>query len=63
MHRQQSISLYYSLVFYWELSRYFMEMDYQRKKLTVMDRSVAQRQNLTILEVKLVVVIFLNLLQ
>lgn len=58
MHRQQSISLYYSLVSYRELFRYFTEMDYQKKKLTIMDRSVKQRQNLTILEVKLVVVSF-----
>lgn len=58
MHRQQSISLYYSLVSYWELSRYFTEMHYQRKKLTILDRSVAQKQNLTILEMKLVVVSF-----
>lgn len=60
MHRQRSISLYYSLVCCWEFPRYFTEMDYQKKKLTVMDRSVKQRQNLTILEVKLVVVSFKN---
>lgn len=58
MHRQQSISLYYSLVSYWELSSYFTEMHYQRKKLTILDRSVAQKQNLTILEMKLVVASF-----